>query len=192
MSGAGGTADGGTTSVAGGGTQSGAGGTAGTAGASSTGGDTTGDDFFKCTASQACTGQLLCSGPNCSTMPWDCVSHSDIPPGYLAHPCPTEMTQFCGCDGVTFEAPPTCADRPFQHAGACGDGYDCNVEHVVCGDPAPSCPTGQAPSIVNDCYSACVSSLDCRCEFNWQCPEGYQCDRDQWRCIIPPPKDGGT
>jgi hypothetical protein len=184
----GGAGDSGATSVAGGGAQSG--GADGTAGTSSTGG-TTGDDPFKCTASQACTGQLLCAGPNCSTMPWDCVSHLDMPPGFLAHPCPTETMEFCGCDGVTFEAPPTCPDRPYQHAGSCGDGYNCNASNVGCTDAVPTCPPGQAASIVNDCFAECVSTLDCRCEYNWQCPTGYQCNRDNWHCIPLPPPDGG-
>jgi hypothetical protein len=197
--GAGGTANGaGTASSAGGG-----GGGVSVAGSANggVGGDLPGEDPFKCAADMPCTGQLICHANDCSSEVWDCVAHrprpegaadSSLPPGFEPHhACPTDSAEYCGCDGVTFVAAVTCPDRPYQHPGACGDGYNCNPQDNVCGQTAPPCEAAQAPSIVDECYASCVPAVDCRCEFNWECPSGYQCDRTQWRCVVAPPA-GGT
>ena len=84
--------------------------------------------------------------------------------------CVPETMLFCGCDGVTFEASITCPDRPFAHPGACGDGVSCTKEAVRCAAPKPVCPEGQEPSVVNDCYGACVPVASCRCFAHWMCP----------------------
>lgn len=173
--------------------------------ASPTGGENGGsgaDDLFKCTETTPCTSQLICHASDCSTRVWDCVTHrplpsegageaSSLPPGFQPHhPCPAETMSFCSCEGVTFVAPVTCPDRPYQHAGACDEGYNCNPNHNLCAQTAPSCGPGEAPSIVDECYASCVPTTDCRCEFNWECPTGLQCDRTQWRCVVPPPVEG--
>jgi len=182
---------GGTAATAGGGASSGNGAAAGTGGE---------DDLFKCTGAKPCTSQLICHASDCSIKVWDCVTHrplpddahdSTLPPGYQPHhPCPAETMSFCGCDGVTFVAPVTCPDHPYQHAGACDDGYDCNPNHNLCAQSPPSCEPDAAPSIVDECYASCVPATDCRCEFNWECPVGWQCDRTQWRCVVPPTAEG--
>lgn len=183
---------------AGGANGSGAGGTGG----SDAGGTSDMDDLFKCTATKPCIEQLLCHAVDgCSTEVWDCITHrpvptgvpeSSLPPGYrFHHPCPTETMEYCGCDGVTFTASATCPDRPYERPGNCSDGYNCDARDSVCADAAPSCAAGEAPKVVDGCYAGCVVGTDCRCEFNWECPEGWQCDRTQWRCTLAPPA-GGT
>jgi len=174
------------------------GGTGATGGGS--GGSATEEDPFKCDATKACTGQLICHADSCSTEVWDCVAHrplpSDgqnpsLPPGYQPHhPCPTDTIEYCGCDGVTFVAPVTCPDRPYQHPGSCDEGFNCNPNDNLCAESGPTCDPGEAPSIVDECYATCVPATDCRCEFNWECPTGWQCDRTQWRCVLPPPVEG--
>jgi hypothetical protein len=180
------------------GTASSAAGTAGTASGGVAGGPE--EDPFKCAADLPCVSQLICHASDCSNEVWDCVTHrprpegagdSSLPPGFEPHhACPTDTTEYCGCDGVTFVAATTCPDRPYQHPGACGDGYNCNPQDNVCGETAPTCEADQAPSIVDECYASCVPVADCRCEFNWECPAGYQCDRAQWRCVVAPPVGG--
>ncbi|HVY25221.1 MAG TPA: hypothetical protein VHB79_01665 [Polyangiaceae bacterium] len=192
------------------GTEGGNAGTSGGAGADNataggaTGGSTGGsggaaEDPFKCSASTPCTGQLICHALNCGTRVWDCISHrplpaessASLPPGYEPHhPCPTETMDYCGCDGVTFQASVTCPDRPYQHPGACADGYNCYVADSLCDRAAPSCDAGETPSIVDECFADCVPAGSCRCEFNWECPSGWQCDRTQWRCVLPASSQG--
>lgn len=156
------------------------------------------DDLFKCTAAKPCVDQLLCHNVDgCSTEVWDCITHrpvpagvpeSSLPPDYrFHHPCAAETMEYCGCDGVTFTASATCPDRPYERPGNCNDGYNCDARDSVCADSAPSCAAGEVPKVVDGCYGSCVVGTDCRCEFNWECPEGWQCDRTQWRCTLAPP-----
>jgi hypothetical protein len=131
--------------------------------------DTSPDDAgvsSACTAASPCGPGLTCEGVACGDV-WECISHFD---DTREHPCAPETMLFCGCDGVTFEASITCPDRPFTHPGACGDGVSCTKEAVRCADPKPVCPEGQEPSVVNDCYSACVPVASCRCFAHWMCP----------------------
>jgi hypothetical protein len=123
------------------------------------------------------------AGPACGTY-WQCYTHRPPPHGAHDapppphHPCPTTSTDFCGCDGVTFQRGWYCADRPYDHIGACGDGYSCDAMRVQCADPAPSCPDGQIPAVVNNCWGPCIPFSDCRCEFVWQCQPSskYTCN----------------
>lgn len=179
---------------AGGGSGTGSGADAGAATSDPSGGTgaTSSDDLFKCTVSSPCMDQLICHADNCSIPVWDCITHRPpleeaemaALPGYAPHhPCPTETMEFCGCDDVTFVSPVTCPDRPYQHVGGCDDGYNCNAYGNVCEKPAPTCVTGETPSIQHACFADCVPAASCRCEFKWECPTGWQCDRTQWRCV---------
>ncbi len=133
-----------------------------------------------CSPANPCGPEQTCTGVTCGG-PWECVAHFD---DTVQHPCTTETIPFCGCDGVTFEASTICPNRPWAHAGACGDGVNCNTGSVACADPAPVCPAGQAPSIVNDCYGPCVDVTACRCLYHWQCPDRAvnTCLEPQYRC----------
>jgi hypothetical protein len=132
-----------------------------------------------CTAASPCGAGLSCSADACSDA-WQCVAHFDET---VEHPCEPETMAYCGCDGMTFEASVTCPDRPFSHPGACGDGESCYAGAVRCSDPAPVCPEGQAPSVVDDCYGPCIPITSCRCFAHYQCPNGdvYTCLED-FRC----------
>jgi hypothetical protein len=129
-----------------------------------------------CTASSPCGAELTCSADACSDE-WQCIAHFD---DTVEHPCDPEIMPFCGCDGVTFEASITCPDRPFAHPGACGDGESCYPGAVRCSDPAPVCPEGEAPSVIDDCYGPCIPIASCRCAAHYQCPNGalYTCLAD--------------
>ena len=142
-----------------------------------------------CTADLPCWSGFSCFGDACGDE-WQCLAHFDET---LEHPCAPETTLYCGCDGVTFEASITCPDRPYAHPGACGDGESCFTDAVRCADPAPVCPEGQAPSVVDDCYGPCIPVESCRCFAHYQCPmlDLYTCLEDM-RCGPQPIQDAGT
>jgi hypothetical protein len=144
--------------------------------ADSDGGDPDSGEGSGCTAASPCPSELTCFGDACSDE-WQCMAHFD---DVLEHPCDPATTLYCGCDGVTFEASITCPDRPFSHPGACGDGESCYPGAVRCSDPAPVCPEGQVPSVIDDCYGACIPIESCRCAAHYQCPNGelYTCLTD--------------
>jgi len=136
------------------------------------------DDFSACTANTPCRDGLICFGLSCDER-WECGPH------YAPHPCPMDAVPYCGCDGVTFQSPSTCPERPYLHIGACTDGTNCDPTDLRCSQQEPDCPEGMLASIVNGIYGPCVPFSSCRCEFIWECPhrEKYACNRTTWRCV---------
>jgi hypothetical protein len=143
-----------------------------------------------CSVTNPCPPELTCEGLACGE-PWQCISHYDET---REHPCAPETILWCGCDGVTFEASVTCPDRPWVHPGACGDGFSCTKEAVRCADPKPACPEGEEPSVVNDCWGACVPVSACRCIAHWMCPTltRYTCLPGEYCGPNPRLVDAGT
>lgn len=141
------------------------------------------DDPAACTIARPCPTGMQCIGDNCEAR-WQCIS--DNTP--LTHPCPTDSATYCGCDGVTFEAANTCPDRPFQYAGACGEGANCDPSDLRCTEAEPPCEEGSLPSVVDGRYGPCVPFAFCRCEYAWECPrrEQYVCDFVARHCIRQP------
>ena len=136
------------------------------------------DDLTACSGSHPCTALgLICLGDNCNER-WECLPH------YQKHPCPMDSVPHCGCDGVTFQSPDGCADRPYEHIGECSDGANCDPTDLRCSDQEPTCAPGWLPSIVHGVYGPCIPFSSCRCEFLWECPHRdiYACDRTTWRC----------
>ena len=133
-----------------------------------------------CTPTQPCPEGMSCVGDGCDG-DWQCFAHAQSPG---EHPCPTDYEAYCGCDGVTFMAPRTCPDRPYQHEGSCEDGVSCDSTALQCSGVEPTCPDGQVPSVVNGRYGACVTFGTCRCDSDAQCPhrEKYRCDTGAKRC----------
>jgi hypothetical protein len=142
-----------------------------------------------CTDTNACAPGLLCGGLNCDQA-WLCFSHDD---DLLEHPCPADVAEYCGCDGVTFNALNTCPDRPYEYWGACQDGVNCDREDLRCALAEPSCPEGMVASVVKENYGPCVPIARCRCEFVWECPQRdkYTCDPAGHRCGPKAPPDAG-
>jgi len=167
-------------------------------------GSTDGPDIdpTACTSSRACDPVVeICvevdptsTADNCGSQ-WQCFTH-DYEDDTLAHMCPTEIATFCGCDGKEFQASWACPGLPYDHIGACSDGYSCDQARVRCATPEPTCPDGQAPAVIAGCWGPCVPIEMCRCDQNWRCPprDGYRCVTvPDFRCEpIPPPSDGGT
>jgi hypothetical protein len=137
-----------------------------------------------CSSSKPCTDGLVCVGDNCDTR-WKCETHASAAG---EHPCPTNIVAYCGCDDVTFFAFDTCPDRPYQHIGACDDGFNCDPTDLRCSEVEPTCAEGEIASVVHRAYGECVPFSFCRCEFVWECPhrDKYQCDRPSRRCRAVP------
>ena len=130
-------------------------------------------DTAACTATSPCPTGAQCIGEACGER-WQCIVDYES-----KHPCPTEQATYCGCDGVTFIAANTCPDRPYQYAGACDEGTNCDPTDIRCSEPEPSCPEGMLPSVIHGRYGPCVPFASCRCEFAWECPH-----RDQYACDV--------
>jgi hypothetical protein len=142
------------------------------------------DDENACSSSKPCTEGLICVGDNCDTR-WECDTHAATAG---QHPCPTNIVAYCGCDNVTFFAFDSCPDRPYQHIGACDDGFNCDPTDLRCSEAEPTCAEGEIASVVYRAYGECVPFSSCRCEFVWECPhrDKYQCDRTSRRCRAVP------
>jgi hypothetical protein len=136
------------------------------------------NDTAACTATSPCPTGSQCIGEACGER-WQCIMDYDN-----KHPCPTEQATYCGCDGVTFIAANTCPDRPYQYAGACDEGTNCDPTDIRCSEPEPPCPEGMLPSVVHGRYGPCVPFASCRCEYAWECPRRsqYACDLTARHC----------
>ena len=42
--------------------------------------------------------------------------------------------------------------------------------------------TGEAPAVVDQCFTDCVATSACRCDYDWECPDGNVCDVLDQRC----------
>ena len=122
-----------------------------------------------CTVDQPCVNGD-CVGSSCDET-WECFGH------LAPHPCPFETIPYCGCDGKTYFFPVTCPEVPYEHAGACGDGFNCDPNDVRCKQPEPDCGPGRVASVVGTCYGPCVPITQCRCLFALECPK-----RDLYTC----------
>jgi hypothetical protein len=123
-----------------------------------------------CTVDQPCVNGD-CIGSSCDES-WECFGH------LAPHPCPFETIPYCGCDGKTYFFPLTCPEVPYEHAGACGDGVNCDPNDIRCKQPEPDCGPGRVASVVAGCYGACVPITQCRCLLAFECPK-----RDLYTCM---------
>jgi hypothetical protein len=130
-----------------------------------------------CTVDQPCVNGN-CQGASCDQS-WFCFSH------FAPHPCPFDIIPYCGCDGKTYYFPVTCPEVPYEHAGECGDGVNCDPQDVRCKQTEPDCGAGRVASVVGGCYGPCVPITSCRCVFPFECPQRdkYDCNAEQ-RCDV--------
>jgi hypothetical protein len=188
---------GGTTSTTSGGetTGTGAGAPTETTATTSTTGTTgsTSDDQvgIVCTTEIPCPGDgynYTCTGAFCGDT-WECFGHK--PAASSLHPCSEDIIPFCACDGTTFEAPIDCPNRPYTHAGACDEGFNCDPWKLNCEDEPPTCPDGELPSVVDDCWGDCVPATSCKCQYHWHCGDDpdYECVSETLSCEPRPPAE---
>jgi hypothetical protein len=111
------------------------------------------------------------------------VQVSDAAPAGSAAGCQTDddcqlVSDCCTCQAIPRgEKPASCdpnrscvmsvcaqyraVDRARCSAGRCVLGFECDTGTVGCKRPAPLCPAGQVPQVVNNCYGECVDARQC-------------------------------
>jgi hypothetical protein len=158
----------GSAGAAGAGGKAGAGGAGGAAGAGGATGSGACFDFV-------CNG--TCKGTTCGA-PWTCDESAAI--------CTADIAEYCGCDGRTFTASSSCPNLAFSHRGPCNPTVSCDPRAILCKRLAPTCPTGQVPSIDDTgiCYGECVPIEMCECTSAAACPDSkqYTCHMSAGHC----------
>jgi len=100
------------------------------------------------------------------SQPEGCTSNADCPNGVCQgeqgcdsiwrcgppQACGAAITEFCGCDGVTYQSGSTCAPRPYQYRGRCEDGPPDPVEGRAC-ESHGDCPGGYSCLALAGCTS---------------------------------------
>jgi hypothetical protein len=77
-------------------------------------------------------------------------------------------------------------------AGRCVIDRSCNVNGAVCSEAPPSCPDGLVPSLVDDCFGACLPPTQCRDVTNCgDCADAHCVESEAWMssttCVPPVP-----
>jgi hypothetical protein len=114
-------------------------------------------------------------GTSCTTA-WTCDTTAQI--------CTADIADYCGCDGQTFQASSSCPTHAFAHRGACTTTVSCDPRAILCKVAAPTCPTGQVPSVKGICYGPCVPVEMCECGSAAACPDPgqYTCHMSAGHC----------
>lgn len=115
----------------------------------------------------------------------DCKLHNDccgcvaMPTSEAAPPCdkPTCFVDGCTSLGLT----PVAATCEAGHCAA----FDCDHSKVMCKMAEPSCPPGETPSVVNQCWAGCVPAG--QCVTVGSCA---QCDAKTQTCVTDSTKAG--
>jgi len=87
---------------------------------------------------------------------------------------------------------------PNGGAGGSLDFYSCDATTVQCSAAAPTCPSGEVPSVGSMdglCWSGCVPIANCLCTAEAQCPPSggrYFCDTHAGHCAQHGLGGGGT
>jgi hypothetical protein len=101
--------------------------------------------------------------------------------------CPLQCQRdACAEDGLT-------GLSPICSMGRCRFDVDCDPTHVSCRAAAPTCPSGELPSVNGSCWGPCVDVLECnQLTGCGDCPEGsvcviFQAQRPSYSCVTPQP-----
>jgi hypothetical protein len=151
-----------------------AGGGGGSAGASGAAGSSGDAGTNRPCLDMTCNG--TCKGQSCDTA-WTC--------DMTAQACTADIADYCGCDGQTFQASSSCPTRAFASRGACAaTTISCDPSKILCKRVAPTCATGEVPSVEGSCYGACVKIDQCACAAPADCPspDQYTCHMNVKRC----------
>ena len=117
-----------------------------------------------------------CKGQSCDTA-WTCDT--------TAQACTADIADYCGCDAKTFQGSSSCPSRAFASRGACAaTTISCDPSKILCKRVAPTCATGEVPSVEGSCYGACVKIDQCACAAPTDCPSPiqYTCHLNVSRC----------
>ncbi len=91
-------------------------------------------DGGRCTTATDCVSGM-CEGEGCGAESGTCVS--------AQRACTKDLREYCGCEGVTFQASGSCPSQRFAHTGACKQ------------------PDGNACQAGTDCASGVCEGLGC-------------------------------
>lgn len=100
------------------------------------------------------------------------------------------VTEYCGCDGVTFTDQPTCVRRPHSAPGRCPVMIEgtCDPDLVRCDAEPPVCnpiiPTVPAVDPSSGCWTGeCIPAERCGCATTDDCPMFTGCNEAEGRCL---------
>jgi hypothetical protein len=133
---------------------------------------------IECNGDNPCAAGV-CMGASCSGS-WSC--------GATTVACAADLTDYCGCDGLTFQDSGSCPRKPFAYKGKCEDGVSCDVRQVTCSTATPACAYEEdVPRVVGSCYDGtCVPIGHCTCTTAADCPSSkLLCEAEQHRCLPP-------
>ncbi|MCC7539985.1 MAG: hypothetical protein IT379_27445 [Deltaproteobacteria bacterium] len=128
-----------------------------------------------------CEDGLTCiGGPSCGGT-WSCAA--------LGRLCTDDLVPYCACNGTTFEDSSTCPSLAYAWMGTCERPLglvSCDRIEVFCRRVEPTCPAGQAPSVLGTCWGPCVPIEQCRCtpgEIRDTCPRGAMGCGPEGHCL---------
>jgi hypothetical protein len=165
----------------------GVGATGATAGAGATGGTSSGG-----TSSGGESGGGGAGGVSGGTFVRECETADDC----------MMMDDCCGCRAASKTTPGSSCLLPCLGGNACeeaGIGLDelecvagrcvidrsCNVSQALCSGPLPTCPDGLVPSLINNCYGACLPPTQCRDVFDCSdCGDAHCVESQAWLTTI--------
>ncbi len=117
---------------------------------------------FECMADEECPAGYSCQYSNCGSTPEGDASNCFVAAGICVPnsiQCMSDAECMVDCD-------PTGATDCIGSSGVCIGGVctyqvDCNPANALCDMIPPTCPEGQAPSVVNGCFGECVDASLC-------------------------------
>ena len=122
----------------------------------------------------------------------DCCNCMGIPAGATPPSCPPDPCLVATCQ-------PLGASSVRCIAGQCVAAFDCDPSHAQCFGIPPDCAPGMIPSVVDQCWGACVPTMQCEhvgtC---FDCGMGQACvvmdgkGGSQHHCVGAPPSCGTT
>jgi hypothetical protein len=97
----------------------------------------------------------LCNSANDCTLSTDCCSCFAAGPGEATTLCKSICTQTaCQVLGIA-------ASEMACIAGRCVFSRSCDTRSVLCNAIPPACPSGEAASVVGNCYGSCIPISEC-------------------------------
>jgi hypothetical protein len=120
------------------------------------------DGMPECTSSEQCA---LCN---------DCCTCAGTPADVSCPTCDIQTCEQAHCSAIGYPSP-----IPMCSAGRCVAGFICDQLMAFCNVPPPTCPVGQAASVLDGCWGPCVPATEClsvtRCG---------QCDPATQVCVL--------